>query len=298
MKARAAFARNAVVRLCVSALLVGAVISGCGGGATRTQTNPRILYVSGSTNLGVRTIGLDGSRPRILTANPPAGDLPAWVEHGRAISFWGSDEGLWLMPSSGGSARRVARVSDYSTLSPSGTKVAVVNSALRITDSNGRTLRRYPLKLRGEEGFDSPEHAAWAPNERHVAFQLLGDFTSTGDEPGRLLVVDLASGRIHTIRVRGTIDSNPPAWSPDSRKLGFIAGPVEIGTDDLYLSNPDGGGRIRVAHDVSLDLNEPFVWSPDGRRIAFVRTTGSVPHKHPGTIFIVSAQGGKERRIA
>jgi Tol biopolymer transport system component len=297
MKAGAGLACKALARLCVAALIVGAVVSGCGG-ATRTPTNTRILYVSGPTNLGVRTIGLDGSRLRILTTHPPAGDLPTWVEHGHAISFWGSDEGLWLMPSSGGSARRVARVSDYSTLSPSGTKVAVVNGPLTITDSNGRTLRRYPLKLRGEEGFDSPEHAAWAPNERRVAFQLLGDFTSTGDEPGRLLVVDLASGRIHTIRARGTIDSNPPAWSPDSRKLAFIAGPVEIGTDDLYVSDPDGGGRVRVAHDVSLDQNEPFVWSPDGRRIAFVRTTGSGPQEHPGTIFIVSAQGGDERRIA
>jgi Tol biopolymer transport system component len=297
MEARAAFGRKAFVCLCVATLIVGAVAAGCSGGATRARTSARILYVSGATNLGVRTIGVDGSRLRILTANPPAGDLPTWVERGRAISFWGSDEGLWLMPSSGGSARRVARVSDYSTLSPSATKVAVVAGRLTITDSNGRTLRRYPLKLRGVDGFNSPEQTAWAPNERRVAFQVLGE-TDTGDEPGRLLVVDLASGRVHTIRVRGSIDSDPPAWSRDGRKLAFLAGSVSSRNDDLYVSDPDGGGRIRVARDVSVDQAEPVVWSPDGRRLAFVRTTGSGAGPHPGTIFVVSAQGGGERRIA
>jgi hypothetical protein len=186
-----------LVRLCVVTLLGGAVACGCGAGAPTTSASARILYVSGAANLGVRTIRADGSGLLVLTTHPRAGELPAWVDHGRAISFSASDGGLWVAPTSGGAARRVARVSDDSTLSPSGKKVATVAGHLTITDSHGRTLRSVPLELDGGDGFDSPESTAWTPDERRVAFQVL-----SSDCVGRIVVVDLASGRIQTIRAR------------------------------------------------------------------------------------------------
>lgn len=282
-----------LARLCVVTLLGGAVASGCGAGATSTSASARLVYVSGATNLGVRTIRADGSGLLVLTTHPPSGELPAWVDRGRAISFSGSDGGLWLMPSSGGAARRVARISDYSTLSPSGRKVAVVAGRLTITDSRGRTLRSVSLKLGGGDGFNSPESSAWSPDERRVAFQVL-----SSDCIGHIVVVDLVSGRIHTIRARGSIDSDPPAWSPDGGKLAFVATPSpSSSTEDLYVSRADGSERIRLALGVSPVLDNPFAWSPDGRRVAFVRTTGLGAGPHPGSIFVVPAVGGAERRI-
>ena len=284
---------------CLVALIVCGLVSSCGGTSATTNSrsaSARILYVSGATNLGVRTIGADGNGLRLLTAHAPAGNEAAWVARGRAVSFWASDEGLWLMTSSGGWPRRVARASDYSTLSPSGTKVAIVAGNLTIADSHLHVLRRYRLKLHGADSFNSPEQTAWSPDERRVAFQVLGE-DSAGDEPGRLLVVDLASGHIVTIRAGDSVDSDPPAWSPDGRRLAYLAEAPSSTIDDLYVSTPDGKNKIKVAHDVSNDQFLPLVWSPDGSRIAFTRTTGS-RRPFPGAIFVVSSQGGHEQRIA
>jgi Tol biopolymer transport system component len=92
---------------------------------------------------------------------------------------------------------------------------------------------------------------------------------------------------------RGSIDSDPPAWSPDGRTLAFVATPsLSSSREDLYASRADGSGRIRLARGVSS-----FAWSPDGRRVAFVRTTGTDVDPGPGSISVVPATGGTERRI-
>jgi hypothetical protein len=69
------------------------------------------------------------------------------------------------------------------------------------------------------------------------------------------------SGRVRLVAPGGLA----PAWSPDGRRLAYVA-PTEEGATDLYVADADGRNRARIVHteavhEVSSD------WSPDGRRL-------------------------------
>lgn len=77
-----------------------------------------------------------------------------------------------------------------------------------------------------------------------------------------------------------------PAWSPDARRLAYIA-PGADGAGDLYAADADGRRRGRITH-TAADESYPD-WSADGRRLVVERD---------GHIVVVRADGGKERPIA
>jgi hypothetical protein len=77
-----------------------------------------------------------------------------------------------------------------------------------------------------------------------------------------LNVIDLSSG-VESHIPNTTSDDNVPIWSPDGTKIAFVNG-----TDlNLYLINPDGSGRTRVA---DLNGEEQLVdWTPDGTSLFY-----------------------------
>jgi TolB protein len=102
------------------------------------------------------------------------------------------------------------------------------------------------------------------------------------------------------------------AWSPDGRKLAFLAagGPVldDLGRGgcgvappdycfQLYVLNSDGSGlrnltsKLAASRGFGAGLASDPVWSPDGRKIAFVRVS-----KRLG-VYVVNADGSGVRNL-
>jgi Tol biopolymer transport system component len=71
------------------------------------------------------------------------------------------------------------------------------------------------------------------------------------------------------------------AWSPDWKKIAFVASASYQGAGDIFVMNADGSDLRNVTNTVRTSFD--FAWSPDGRTLAF---TG-----HGGDIYTVHADG-------
>ena len=92
------------------------------------------------------------------------------------------------------------------------------------------------------------------------------------------------AGRQRILRFkRGAVD---PAWSPDGRRLAFVA-PGAGGGGDVFAADADGTHRGRITRSDRIDERSPS-WSPDGRHLVVERV---------GRLVIVRADGGGERRL-
>ncbi len=107
------------------------------------------------------------------------------------------------------------------------------------------------------------------------------------------------------------------SWSPDGKKLGFIAHDYQTKKSQIFIMPMNGGDAVRITK-AKTGISE-FTWSPDGSEIAFV-AQDTVPNpkqiKHhedafqvtannytvrapvqPWHLWIVSAKGGKAKRL-
>ena len=75
-----------------------------------------------------------------------------------------------------------------------------------------------------------------------------------------------------------------PAWSPDGRRIAFVS--RRDGNLEIYVMNADGSGQRRLTRNAVRD-SDP-VWSPDGRRIAFVSKW---------QVWAMNADGSGQRRL-
>jgi TolB protein len=82
------------------------------------------------------------------------------------------------------------------------------------------------------------------------------------------------------------------AWSPDWKKIAFVAGASYLGGGDIFVINADGSGLRNVTNSVTTTFD--FAWSPDGRRIAYLDYKGLRGASAP--LYVVNADGtGKQR---
>jgi TolB protein len=81
-----------------------------------------------------------------------------------------------------------------------------------------------------------------------------------------------------------------PAWSPDGSRIVFSRRHDSPGPGDLYITNRDGTGEVRLTSDPG-DEREP-VWSPDGQTIAYVSKDGTEELR------LISAAGGTPTVLA
>jgi hypothetical protein len=92
------------------------------------------------------------------------------------------------------------------------------------------------------------------------------------------------AGRRRVLRFkRGAID---PAWSPDGRRLAYVA-PGAGGAGDVFVADADGTHRGRITRTDRVGERSPS-WSPDGRHLVVERG---------GRLVILRADGCGERRL-
>jgi Tol biopolymer transport system component len=129
----------------------------------------------------------------------------------------------------------------------------------------------------------------------------LAQLTFTGgDEPvpspdGRLIVFSRdgnlwlmsADGRRQRLLVT---HAGEPAWTPNSRRLAYVATDAQGQTLGIRVIRADGTGRTSLARG---PVTGP-AWSPDGHSLAFVRATSA----QPATDVVSVLRAGRERFVA
>jgi WD40 repeat protein len=78
-----------------------------------------------------------------------------------------------------------------------------------------------------------------------------------------------------------------PAWSPDGRRLAYVA-PGEGNATDLFVIDADASHGGRLTWTEGIDESSPS-WSPDGKRLVVERG---------GAIVVLRADGSGERVVA
>jgi TolB protein len=133
----------------------------------------------------------------------------------------------------------------------------------------------------------------WSPDGTTIAFKRVAP--CCGGPPDALWLV--GSDGSHPRQLSSTTGSAVAlwhtAWSPDGRRLAFVANGNGV-AQDLYVINADGTGERNIS-DTPENESWPS-WSPDGTRIAFARMSNELPDS--GTMVVVSADGSHAVALA
>lgn len=144
----------------------------------------------------------------------------------------------------------------------------------------------------GQEDLSPP---AFSPSGGLVAF-LAG---APGNRKGVLFVLDLSTGKGHTLaQVQGTTFTEP-SWAPNGQRIAYTSRDNKTGRYGVYTIGLRDARPRRVARDGANPK-----WSPDGSRIAFEQKAASCdpglcngPNPAAG-IYTIAAGGGGRQLVA
>lgn len=231
--------------------------------------------------------------PRRLT-HGPSDTSPAYSPDGRWLAFCRAVEGrapqLWVMPTTGGEPRCLTDA----TLG--------VSSPLWSPDSASIVFRSRvpePGRYGSTDGITAEREAP----RRVTSHTYRADGTGyILDRPAHVFVVDPQAESPVAVQVTaGSFDHGRAAFSPDSKRLVFVAARHDRAGDDLRVdvwtcavdgtdlrAVTSGGLRARTAQ-----------FTPDGRRICFVamdltHVEGEIPSLRSYGIWTVPADGSAE----
>lgn len=102
---------------------------------------------------------------------------------------------------------------------------------------------------------------------RDVAVSSTGALAYILDQGGKpqVAVAEAGGKNPKVITKFGGDYAGTPAWSPDGKKLAFVAN--DPGNNELFVADPDGGNLVRLT-DNKVEDRDP-AWSPDGKQIAY-----------------------------
>ncbi len=127
-----------------------------------------------------------------------------------------------------------------------------------------------------------------SPDGKDIAF--LSSYLRHNDP--RLYVMDLEGDNVRALAPEVIAWGTPPAWSPDGRKLAFVAaeeGGMYRIQRALYVVDLDGGNLTRLGEAWS-----EVAWSPDGKLLAFA---GADPRHDSGNLHVADPGGGEVRML-
>jgi Tol biopolymer transport system component len=222
--------------------------------------NGKIAFSSHELNSesdgSIYTVEPDGSNLRELTG----GSYPNWSPDGTELAFVrqdADDVDLSVMSADGSNLNNLVNLSLTSppasgpTWSPDGTKIAFESDEdIYIMDSDGSNQTQLTKTPQLIEIFP-----AFSPNGSQICF-----FQFSYGQLGRFYVMD-SDGSDPTPLVE-TYYGDECEWSPDGTKIAFYESP----SDEVYVFNADGSGRLTLNSNKALD-GQPD-WSPDGKKIA------------------------------
>jgi dipeptidyl aminopeptidase/acylaminoacyl peptidase len=232
-------------------------------------------------------VPVDGSAPaQQFTSGEKQDVAPRWSPDGSTLGFVSNREGeakqLYVLPASGGEARRLTDLDEEVTepvWSPDGTRLAfsarVRDPAYGEKDDKRRQPRRFTrlqYKL-DDEG--------WIGDRRRHIFTVPAD----------------ASGPPVQL-THGDFEDQYPTWAPDGRRIAFVSARQEDWDielfRDVYLVDAHGGEPVRLTSGDGW--YEAPAWSPDGSLIACRFSVGGFDFPRHGRIAVIEAATG-ERRV-
>jgi Tol biopolymer transport system component len=228
----------------------------------------------------VYTIRSDGGDRRLVLENAYA---PSWSpdgerllvardtctdysDYGSNCTFYDSRVDLYTVRPDGTHLRHVAREPNGAwspAWSPDGKRIAFLTNdgGLDLVDADGGHKRR----LGGRFGSE----VSWSPDGSSLAFEIRGTAPDWGD----IDVVDVETGKRANLTHRPGEESGP-AWSPDGRKIVFLADmncmwtgkckpaeDAEGGPRELWVMDADGRHLRQLTRDSGLGYNPP-AWQP------------------------------------
>ena len=223
------------------------LLAGAGAAAAIAATAPRTDAVAGPRQKGGDFTAREGT------------DLAASVSpDGTHIAFDLLGV-LWVIPRSGGPARRLT--SDLYDItqpqwSPDGREL--VFQSYRDGVFNLWTVRRDGGRLRQlTKGPYDHREPRWSADGARILF--------SGDASGSygIYELDIASGNIATV-VDTAEEEFEPAYSPDGAKVAFVVGNTRIDTVDVR-----SGARETVASVEAPDVIHQPSWTPDGSSVVY-----------------------------
>lgn len=268
----------------------------------------------------------DGSRARPLGALSWTMD-PDWSPDGRQIAVSGFRPNtfgaaqIFVMSADGKDARAVTFMEGYKrspSWSPDGRQIAYAAQVLKSEPSvpgmfrASCELRVVDLRTRAERvvhasggyvGANTPLteiHAATTDCAGFPRWSPLGDMiafikTSSGpaganDSTADLYVVSPDGSGLRRIVER--VSESGVSWSPDGRRIAYVAGDVVEDRTTVRTAAPDG---TDVKDVVTLGFDGGFTaYSPDGRSLIFQTNPAGETSAH---LFRVSVDGGEPVRL-
>jgi len=299
-------------------------------GARAPKLRPALVFVStrdrpsGSLNDASEIYLMDGdwSTARRLTNDAYGDGLPAISPDGTRIVFDSNrkrvegqpvnTQHLFLMKIDGSDLTPLTWGSS-ATWSPDGARIAYHASAgggappirvepgapapdsdIFVMDVRGFLSKgTKPRNLTNTPGLIEDD-ADWSPDGRAIVFTrrtATARGSNASNDPSTELFVMTPDGRGAPVRLtNNTEEERAPAWSPDGKRLVFVA--RRGGTDfEICVMNADGTGLKQLTDNATGDLTPS--WSLDGTQITFHRIVS--PGRYQ--LFTIGADGTGEVQV-